>query len=112
MIPILVLILFGPRISDHHIRFKAGLINENWNYTIKEILKNHLDTYESNQSEIQKRVDANDLRQMLLEEIKNLNLINTTIENEQPISIEEKEEEEGRTHTFLLLYVTILKVFS
>ena len=65
---------------------------------IKEILKQHLDTYESNQTEIQKRVAANDLRQMLLEEIKNLNLINTKEEgldnNNQIEEAEVKEDQE------------------
>ena len=65
---------------------------------IKEILKQHLDTYESNQTEIQKRVAANDLRQMLLDEIKNLNLINAKEEKVQPEEggepSEEEEEEE------------------
>jgi len=58
---------------------------------IKEILKQHLDTYESNQAEVQKRVDANNIRQMLLEEIKNLNLVNPKVEKE-----ETKEEEEDK----------------
>ena len=63
---------------------------------IKEILKQHLDTYESNQTEIQKRVAANDLRQMLLEEIKNLNLINTKeegLDNNNQIEVKEEQEE-------------------
>ena len=58
---------------------------------IKEILKQHLDTYESNQTELQKRVDTNNLRQMLLEEIKNLNLINT---NKEEDKVEEDKVEE------------------
>ena len=39
---------------------------------IKEILKQHLDTYETNNAEIAKRNNENDLRKMLLEEIQNL----------------------------------------
>ena len=60
---------------------------------IKEILKQHLDTYESNQTELQKRVDTNNLRQMLLEEIKNLNLINT---NKEEDKVEEAKVEEDK----------------
>jgi len=60
---------------------------------IKEILKQHLDTYESNQTELQKRVDTNNLRQMLLEEIKNLNLINT---NKEEDKVEEDKVEEDK----------------
>ena len=66
---------------------------------IKEILKQHLDTYESNQAEVQKRVDANNIRQMLLEEIKNLNLVNPKVEKEEKkeedkMMVEENEEDQ------------------
>ena len=41
---------------------------------IKEILKQHLDTYDTNNYEAQKKLASNDLRQMLFDEIKSLNL--------------------------------------
>jgi hypothetical protein len=42
---------------------------------VKEILRKHLDTYEINNQDIQKRNETNDIKKMLLEEINNLDII-------------------------------------
>jgi hypothetical protein len=44
---------------------------------IKEILKQHLVTYESNNQEIQKKKLTTDFKELLLNELKELNLVNT-----------------------------------
>jgi len=56
---------------------------------VKEILKQHLDIYENNNADIQKRINSNDIREMLLKEIKNI--ANTTDSNDN-VGLEEKPE--------------------
>ena len=48
---------------------------------IKEILKQHLDAYDTSNYEAQKKLASNDLRQMLFNEIKSLNLGKLLVQN-------------------------------
>ena len=57
---------------------------------VKEILKQHLDIYENNNADIQKRINSNDIREMLLKEIKNI--ANTTDSNDNVGFYEEPEK--------------------
>ena len=50
---------------------------------IKEILKKHLDTYDTNYNESKKRIESNDLQQLLLNEIKNLKINKIMVEQEK-----------------------------
>ena len=61
---------------------------------VKEILKKHLDTYETNNQEIQKRNETSDIKKMLRDEINNLDIITLLKENNKVNKVEEEEEEE------------------
>ena len=60
---------------------------------VKEILKQHLDIYENNNADIQKRINTNDIREMLLKEIKNITNVPDK-EDDDDVKEEEEEEEE------------------
>ena len=60
---------------------------------IKEILKQNLDIHENKQNDVKKQINQGDIRQMLIEEIRNLNLIKSE-EDEDEIVKEEKDEDE------------------
>ena len=55
---------------------------------VKEILRQHLDTYETNNNEIKKRNNTNEIRELLLNELKNLSILS---------SDQKKVEEENST---------------
>jgi len=70
---------------------------------IKEILKQHLDTYENNNLEQQKKLLSTDFKELLLNELKELNLLNHDLpkkkikkfEYESESEQEEQEQEKG-----------------
>ena len=62
---------------------------------IKDILKNHLDAYDTSNYEAQKKLASSDLRQMLFDEIKSLNLgklLSQNIDNDY-VKVNPSEEE-------------------
>ena len=61
---------------------------------IKEILKQNLDRSEIKQSASQKSIESNDIKALLLEEIKNLNLLNLVKPNEKVESYEEENNDD------------------
>ena len=60
---------------------------------IKEILKQHLDTYENNNLEIQKKKLTTDFKELLLNELKELNLVKTN--TKKKIRYDSDEDTEG-----------------
>ena len=61
---------------------------------VKEILKKHLDTYETNNQEIQKRNETSDIKKMLRDEINNLDIITLLKENNKVTKVDEEEVKE------------------
>ena len=60
---------------------------------IKEILRQHLDTYETNNTEIKRRNNTNELRELLVNELKNLSILPSQKEDENNSSEEEPEHD-------------------
>ena len=76
---------------------------------VKEILKQHLDTYEANNLEIQKRNASLDLRKLLLKELKELNLIKNDIKDEDDDELLEKKDDKSLEKEKLLEKLELLE---
>ena len=63
---------------------------------VKEILRQHLDTYENNNNELKKKNNSNELRELLLNELKNLSILPKN-QNEEDNSTSDEEENETKS---------------
>ena len=61
---------------------------------VKEILRQQLDTYETTNNEVKRRNNNNELRELLVNELKNLSIITSHKEEDTGDGEEEKEEKE------------------
>ena len=73
---------------------------------VKEILRQHLDTYETTNTEIRKRNNSNELRELLVNELRNLSIIPSQKEEEENNSSEDEEVEKEEVEKEDIGYVS------